>query len=127
MITVINKIDLLNTENLNEIKKHFESIGLENFNFVSCLNGEGLSTFYDTLCKTIEDCCHDCENIFSNERHVAHLRKTLSNLRKVDVESDLAIAALHLQQASYHLGCLTGNITTEDVLDVIFKDFCIGK
>ena len=51
----------------------------------------------------------------------------MSNLRKVDVESDLAIAALHLQQASYHLGCLTGNITTEDVLDVIFKDFCIGK
>jgi tRNA modification GTPase len=37
------------------------------------------------------------------------------------------IIAEELRLASRHLGRLTGRVDVEDILDVIFRDFCIGK
>jgi tRNA modification GTPase len=37
------------------------------------------------------------------------------------------IIAEELRQAAQALGRLTGRVDVEDVLDVIFRDFCIGK
>jgi tRNA modification GTPase len=37
------------------------------------------------------------------------------------------IIAEELRLATAHLGKLTGRIDVEDILDVIFRDFCIGK
>lgn len=41
--------------------------------------------------------------------------------------TDLAICAEDLRRAVHHLGKITGHVTTEQILDVIFRDFCIGK
>lgn len=41
--------------------------------------------------------------------------------------TDLAICAEDLRKAVLHLGKITGHVTTEQILDVIFRDFCIGK
>jgi len=41
------------------------------------------------------------------------------------ISSDLL--AQDIRQALYHLGALTGSITTEDLLEQIFSKFCIGK
>lgn len=40
---------------------------------------------------------------------------------------DLAIAAQKLRAAVRHIEQIVGNVTTEQILDVIFQDFCIGK
>jgi tRNA modification GTPase len=40
---------------------------------------------------------------------------------------DMAIAGEELRLAIRHLGKITGRVNIEDVLDVIFSDFCIGK
>jgi tRNA modification GTPase len=37
------------------------------------------------------------------------------------------LLAEELRGAAYDLGRLTGRVDVEDVLDVIFRDFCIGK
>lgn len=42
-------------------------------------------------------------------------------------EETLLLAAHHLQRATNSLGQVTGQVTTEDVLDQIFSSFCIGK
>ncbi|XP_063609040.1 tRNA modification GTPase GTPBP3, mitochondrial-like [Penaeus indicus] len=42
-------------------------------------------------------------------------------------EESLLLAAHHLQRATNTLGQVTGQVTTEDVLDHIFSAFCIGK
>lgn len=42
-------------------------------------------------------------------------------------EETLLLAAHHLQRATNSLGQVTGQVTTEDVLDQIFSAFCIGK
>lgn len=44
-----------------------------------------------------------------------------------DSNQDLAIAAQLLRSAMRCLGKITGEASTEEILDVIFKDFCIGK
>lgn len=66
-------------------------------------------------------------------RHREQLRKCLFNvelfLKETEKGSagDLVIMAEHLRRSLRNLGKLLGTITTEDILDVIFKDFCIGK
>lgn len=42
-------------------------------------------------------------------------------------EVDLAICAEELRRAIHHLGRITGHVTTEQILDILFRDFCIGK
>jgi tRNA modification GTPase len=40
---------------------------------------------------------------------------------------DTVLAAQQLRKAIRHIGKITGHVSTEQILDVIFKDFCIGK
>lgn len=62
-----------------------------------------------------------------------YLRKTEqsnaqdSGLHEGTELTDLAICAEDLRRAVHHLGKITGHVTTEQILDVIFRDFCIGK
>ena len=37
------------------------------------------------------------------------------------------LVAVDLQAALEHIGAVTGAVTSEDVLDAIFREFCIGK
>lgn len=48
-------------------------------------------------------------------------------LRFVHSNRDLVIAVEHLRLAIRSLGTITGLVYTEELLDVIFRDFCIGK
>ncbi len=42
-------------------------------------------------------------------------------------DSSLDLAAEELRTAIGHLGRVTGKVGIEQILDVVFKDFCIGK
>ena len=37
------------------------------------------------------------------------------------------LLATNIRQSLFHLGSITGEITTDDLLDNIFRNFCIGK
>lgn len=74
----------------------------------------------------------------TNERHRLLIIKCLENLNNFtndfsDENSlenpniDFAITAEYLREASRCIGRITGSINTEEILDVIFRDFCIGK
>ena len=41
--------------------------------------------------------------------------------------TDFALSAEELRKACRWIGYITGHVTSEEILDVIFKDFCIGK
>lgn len=62
-------------------------------------------------------------------RHRTHLQKSVEALNQYyqyrDV--DLALAAEGLRLGLTSLGRITGKVGTEEILDVIFRDFCIGK
>lgn len=62
-------------------------------------------------------------------RHRHHLNKCQKHLSDFThyVQHDVVLAAERLRLATRELGQITGAVSVEDVLDVIFRDFCIGK
>jgi tRNA modification GTPase len=68
--------------------------------------------------------------LVTRERHRHALESALAALRRaladgLAVHEDLV--AEELRTAAQALGRLTGRVDVEDILDVIFRDFCIGK
>jgi tRNA modification GTPase len=69
--------------------------------------------------------------IVTNSRHYQALLKTDEALQKVQAALLTQVTgdflALDIREALFHLGEITGEITTDDLLDNIFSKFCIGK
>lgn len=69
--------------------------------------------------------------VISNLRHYQALQKTEESLTAVRVGLDSGIpsdlVALDLRHAMNHLGEISGQISTDDLLESIFSSFCIGK
>lgn len=69
--------------------------------------------------------------LISNIRHLEALQKTEESLNRVLVNINNPITsdflASDIKQALYYLGEITGQVTTDDLLETIFSKFCIGK
>jgi tRNA modification GTPase len=69
--------------------------------------------------------------LVTNLRHYQKLVETHQSLQRVSTGLTSAITgdflAMDIRQALYHLGEITGEITTDDLLENIFSKFCIGK
>ncbi|PHI19823.1 tRNA uridine-5-carboxymethylaminomethyl(34) synthesis GTPase MnmE [Lewinellaceae bacterium SD302] len=71
------------------------------------------------------------DTILSNARHYEALLKADEDLERVlnglDDGVPADFVAMDIRQSLFHLGEITGQITTEDLLTNIFSNFCIGK
>lgn len=65
--------------------------------------------------------------LLTRARHQHHLQSCLDALGLYKQAKDLALAAEALRVARGHLTRLTGGGGTEEILDLIFRDFCVGK
>jgi len=69
--------------------------------------------------------------VIPNVRHKDALKKGLAACRRIKQGLDINISpdllAVDIQSALDHLGDIVGETTPEDVLDMIFERFCIGK
>lgn len=71
------------------------------------------------------------ETVITNARHVEALQNTYNSLQKVfeglntGIPGDLL--AIDIRNALHNLGLITGEVTTDDLLENIFSRFCIGK
>ncbi|MEJ7779040.1 MAG: tRNA uridine-5-carboxymethylaminomethyl(34) synthesis GTPase MnmE [Daejeonella sp.] len=69
--------------------------------------------------------------LVSNIRHLEALQKTAASLNSVLENIDNPVTsdflATDIKQALYYLGEITGQVTTDDLLETIFSKFCIGK
>ena len=74
---------------------------------------------------------NNSNTIVTNQRHYEQLKNTLSELEIVieglnnGVSGDLL--AVNIKQSLFHLGLITGEVSTDDLLSNIFGKFCIGK
>jgi len=60
-------------------------------------------------------------------RHRAALEECLEHLKRARYAPETELCAEDMRLAVRALGRITGHVDVEDVLDVIFRDFCIGK
>ncbi|WP_336293767.1 tRNA uridine-5-carboxymethylaminomethyl(34) synthesis GTPase MnmE [Bartonella sp. CB169] len=89
---------------------------------------------FDYFIKELELFCSrrasEIGNLFpARKRQLQLLKETVEEI-EASVNSDfldLSLRAEHLRRASDFLGRITGDIDVEDLLDIIFSEFCIGK
>ena len=56
------------------------------------------------------------------------MERFISDIENIDVtNAHIELGAEDLRMAARALGRITGKVDVEDVLDVVFRDFCIGK
>ena len=66
--------------------------------------------------------------LITRERHRAHMQACLVHLHGfMATTSMMDVASEELRLAMMELGKVTGRVDVEELLDVIFRDFCIGK
>lgn len=112
-----------------------EGAGSSWFVSVSAERGEGLVELLDAVDKAMGGSLEDrtVETVvITRERHRAGLALALDELEQFEAawqqgELPAAVASVHLFAAREALGDLIGTIDTEDVLDRVFRDFCVGK
>ncbi|XP_014218037.1 tRNA modification GTPase GTPBP3, mitochondrial [Copidosoma floridanum] len=125
---VVNKIDLLANDVKESLKAH-NSVG------ISCTNEEGFQDLLGSMREYFEKICGNpsAENpTISQERHRNHVRDCHECLLKYfDMISrenyDIVLAAQEIRKAAREIGKITGYVSTEEILDTIFQNFCIGK
>ena len=98
---------------------------------ISALTGEGFDALLQQLQRQAEAFLAGSESaLITRERHRHALEETLAALRRAqqpDVAAKEDLLAEELRLAARALGRLTGRVDVEDILEVIFRDFCIGK
>ncbi|XP_061457602.1 tRNA modification GTPase GTPBP3, mitochondrial isoform X2 [Rhineura floridana] len=131
-LLVLNKIDLLGEQERGALLESCATLGLAPVCLLSCKTGEGISAFLRVLQKQLAHMCGDPlagSPRATQARHQLSLTKCREALGRFGryKAMDLALAAEELRQARRLLGQLTGQVGAEEILALIFKDFCIGK
>lgn len=95
---------------------------------VSALKGTGLDSVRSWLANKLSDRFGQTEApVFTRERHRQALQRCLQAVEACVPGQPPELLAENCRQAALALGRITGSIGVEDLLDVIFRDFCIGK
>ena len=100
---------------------------------ILALKNEGIDQLYDKIEELFEfnELSADNEILITNERHKNQINKAIENVElgiqslKDNVPVD--ISAIYIKQVLEDLGEITGKNVTEDIINEIFKKFCLGK
>ena len=126
ILKVLNKSDLIEPDNLNKVKDNEVLL-------ISSLTGAGVSDLLEELKKRAIGSKSFSEKtaVVSNVRHNICLKDALNSVNNAhdSLENGLSgeFIALDMRNAISSLGEIIGLITSDDVLDNIFGNFCIGK
>jgi tRNA modification GTPase len=123
-LILVNKIDLnADAQNLFHVKQDLDPL------FISTETGEGFDQFLKVLTEKIAaqmSVSRETPSL-TRQRHRNHLEECLASLEEALRQNQPELMAQDLRFAVNALGRITGRVDVEDLLDVIFKDFCIGK
>lgn len=127
VIPVLNKTENTDTEILKN-----EYSNVPGLLFISAKEGKNTGELIRRLLQHVEEFkLSPGDVVISNARHADALRKSSEALKEVaeglltDKTTDLIVADLRI--ALYHLGSITGEIASTELLANIFSRFCIGK
>lgn len=110
----------------DKLKKHFEN-EIE----ISTLTGDGVENLKNKILELAKMSNIPADSIIiTNERHKDALSRTLENINSAinNINNQtLDLVSISIKQAYLDVGEITGNTTSEDIIDQIFKKFCLGK
>lgn len=96
---------------------------------ISTLTGAGIPVLLQTLTHMVRERLERRSEApaLTRIRHRNALERAVEALRKVPSTGKPELTAENLRIALREIGRITGRVDIEDLLDVIFRDFCIGK
>lgn len=99
---------------------------------ISAKTGLGLDNLRAAMLNAVRvDMPPESDILLSNARHheaLLRVQHALDNVtRGLDTDTPADLLAVDLRDALYHLGTVTGEVTSDEVLGNIFGRFCIGK
>jgi tRNA modification GTPase len=113
-LVVINKSDIMNETKTEHLA-------------ISSKTGDGIEDLLDILKDEVfERCQVSASPALTRTRHRSALNDCNDSLERFQVASEVELKAEDLRLAARSLGRITGGVDVEDVLDVIFREFCIG-
>jgi len=119
---VLNKCDLLDD------KTCVARISGQRALNISCKTGEGMEDLLVRIREHLETRhLPSATPLPTRARHRHALEKCLESLNVCDIDVGQELAAEELRLATDSLGRISGRVDIEQVLDIIFKEFCIGK
>jgi tRNA modification GTPase len=132
LIILVNKIDNDLHGLLKEFKNNLNVMPGESLLFISAKTGEGIDSLKEQLRRSVDNRRLTSENvIITNIRHYEALLQVADSLKRVksglENKTQEDLIAIDIRQAIHYLGEITGEITTDEILGNIFKNFCIGK
>jgi tRNA modification GTPase len=123
-----NKVDLADRNSQAEIFEINESRFIYS---VSATTGFGIDVLASALARFAKRYFAAAESaVVTRARHRRSLNEAVAALDRALIETESGreeLIAEELRAAAATLGRLTGRVDVEDILDVIFRDFCIGK
>ena len=124
---IINKTDLLSEDAIQQLNSQVENVIL-----ISAKQKQGISELKDELTQLANiGAISNNQTIVSNSRHFEALNNALIAIKEVQSGIDNQISsdlfAIDIREALHHLGLISGEVTTDDLLGNIFANFCIGK
>lgn len=123
-IAVANKLDLIGADDRAAALARFRPATLA----LSAVTGEGMAMLLDRLAATVKERYAGAAGpVLTRHRHRAALGDCVAALRRSLSAALPELAAEDLRLAIRALGRITGRADVEDILDIIFRDFCIGK
>ena len=150
LVLLLNKTDICevnkNVITINNIVSYIENKGLKaalsNYTQndaqtvpilpISAKTRTGIEELRSILASSQRDLLADSDTtLVTNQRHLQALTDTRTSLLRLrqGLASGLPtdLAAQDIREAIYHLGSIVGEISTDEVLGNIFRNFCIGK
>ena len=128
-ITILNKDDLDQKISDEEIEKYFKDDYLR----LSVMENESVKKIENLIIDLFFDgeLQISSDSVLSNLRHINALKEAKKALLEVNESLKqkvfLDLIEVDLENVIGHISEITGTITTEDILDRVFSDFCIGK
>jgi tRNA modification GTPase len=123
-IVVVNKIDLMQ----ETPAAWADSLGADHALYCSATSGEGVAALIARLGAAVEEALSaETAPLVTRARHREALGNCVAALDRF-AEAELPeLAAEDLRGAARSLGRITGRVDVEDMLDALFREFCIGK
>ena len=132
LVVVLNKADRVPLEQQKELLENITLQENENIIAISAEKGENIDGLSTLLLEIVSlGSLKHQDVIISNVRHYKALKSASEGLLRVSkgLSSGLPtdLLAQDIREVLHYLGEITGEVTTDEVLGNIFKNFCIGK
>ena len=136
----LNLVFINNISEINDFKCFLNSIFVQskhdirkkpitknNITNISSKTNYGINSLLKKIFKRLSEKNFTENTYISRERHIECLRKTRKYLEKSKKKKNLDVFAEDIRLAIKEVSKIYGNVDIENILDIIFSDFCIGK